>query len=91
MKAAAGGNCRTMATYNHDIQAAVDATSVAMDAGAVPDAVALLRDELAKREIETRDEGWLTATVEAIRGDPNVMVADGPQDFDPEPHQDHGS
>jgi hypothetical protein len=78
-----------MAVYNHDIQAAVDATSVAMDAGSVPDAVALLRDELAKREIETRDDAWLTATVEAIRSDPNAMVADGPRDFDPGPHQDH--
>ncbi len=72
-----------MAVYNHDIQAAVDATSVAMDTGSVDDAVALLRDELAKREVQTSDEAWLTATVEAIRRDRNAMVADGPSDFDP--------
>ncbi|CAI9403197.1 cupin domain-containing protein [Nocardioides sp. T2.26MG-1] len=73
-----------MARYDRDLQAAVDATSVAKDAHTTTDLLAYLREQLASREINTSDEDWLRRTVAAIEADPNYMVADEPSDFDPE-------
>ncbi|MEV7431342.1 MULTISPECIES: hypothetical protein [unclassified Nocardioides] len=71
-----------MAIYNSDLQAAVDATSIAKDAGQSDDLVGYLREQLAEREIETADEDWLRRTVAAIEADPNYMIADEPSDFE---------
>ena len=46
-----------MATYNADLQAAVDSTGVALLAGQTDDLVQYLRDQLAEREIETERRG----------------------------------
>lgn len=73
-----------MARYNRDLQAAVDATSIAKDARTTTDLLGYLREQLAERDIETSDEDWLRRTVEAIDADPNYMVEDEPADFDPE-------
>lgn len=73
-----------MARYNRDLQAAVDATSVAKDARTTTDLLGYLREQLAEREIETTDEDWLRRTVEAIEADPNYMIESEPADFDPE-------
>ena len=81
-----------MARYNRDLQAAVDATSVAKDAHTTTDLLGYLRDQLAERDIETSDEDWLRRTVEAIEADPNYMVADAPADFESQrPDQDTAS
>lgn len=72
-----------MATYNSDLQAAVDATSVAKDAGESEDLLDYLKEQLAERDIETSDEEWLQRTVKAIEQDPNYMIEDEPSDFDP--------
>lgn len=71
-----------MATYDRDLQAAVDATSVAHDAGATEDLQAYLRQQLSEREIETTDDAWLSYVVEQIRADPNYMVDREPEDFE---------
>jgi hypothetical protein len=73
-----------MARYNRDLQAAVDATSVAKDAHTTTDLLGYLRDQLAERDIQTSDEDWLRRTVAAIEADPNYMVEDEPTDFDPD-------
>lgn len=73
-----------MARHNRDLQAAVDATSVAKDARTTTDLLGYLREQLAEREIETTDEAWLRRTVEAIEADPNYMIEDEPEDFDAE-------
>lgn len=70
-----------MAVYDKDLQAAVDATSVAKDAGETDDLAAYLRDQLAEREVETSDEDWIRRTVERIEKDPNYMIEDEPNDF----------
>lgn len=72
-----------MASYDADLQAAVDATSVAHDAGTEDDLVKYLRDQLAEREIETSDEDWLHRMVEGVKGDPNYMIESEPSDFLP--------
>ena len=72
-----------MASYDRDLQAAVDATSVARDAGTTEDLVAYLRQQLAEREIETRDDAWLEHTVEQIGKDRNYMIDSEPEDFEP--------
>lgn len=77
-----------MARYNRDLQAAVDATSVAKDAHTTTDLLGYLRDQLAERDIETTDEDWLRRTVEAIEADPNYMVEEEPSDFDAEERPD---
>jgi hypothetical protein len=77
-----------MAVYNSDLQAAVDATSVAKDARHATDLVAYLREQLAEREIETSDEDWIRRTVAAIEANPNYMIEDEPSDFEPEPRKD---
>ncbi|HEY0644603.1 MAG TPA: hypothetical protein VGD39_14350 [Nocardioides sp.] len=79
----------SMAVYQHDIQAAVDATSVALDTGTATDTLVCLRDELAKRNIMTSDQEWLISTADAIEHDPDAMIADWPSDFDPARHGDH--
>jgi hypothetical protein len=72
-----------VATYDADLQAAVDATSVAHDAGTDQDLVQYLRDRLAEREIETGDQAWLERMVEGIRGDRNFMIDSEPDDLVP--------
>jgi hypothetical protein len=72
-----------MATYDADLQAAVDATSVANDAGTEDDLVQYLRDQLAERDIETSDDTWLQRMVEGVKQDPNFMIDGEPQDFEP--------
>lgn len=72
-----------MATYDADLQAAVDATSVAHDAGTDQDLVQYLRERLAEREIETADDAWLRRMVEGVRGDRNYMIDSEPEDFVP--------
>jgi hypothetical protein len=74
-------------TYDADLQAAVDATSVANDAGTTTDLVQYLRDQLGEREIETRDDAWLERMVEGVRRDPNYMIESEPDDF--VPRHDH--
>jgi DNA-directed RNA polymerase specialized sigma54-like protein len=71
-----------MATYDRDLQAAVDATSVARDAGTAEDLQDYLRQQLAERDIETTDDAWLAYVVEQIRADPNYMVDREPEDFE---------
>ena len=71
-----------MASYDADLQAAVDATSVAHDTG-TDDLVQYLRDQLAEREIETGDEAWLQRMVEGLKGDRNFMIDSEPDDFVP--------
>lgn len=71
-----------MASYDADLQAAVDATSVAHDTG-TEDLVQYLRDQLAEREIETGDEAWLQRMVEGLKGDRNFMIDSEPDDFVP--------
>ncbi|QBR91534.1 hypothetical protein [Nocardioides euryhalodurans] len=72
-----------MASYDADLQAAVDATSVAHDAGTEDDLVQYLRDQLAERDIQTDDEGWLRSTVEGVEADRNYMIEREPDDFVP--------
>jgi hypothetical protein len=72
-----------MPTYDSDLQAAVDSTSVAKDVGE-PDLVQYLREQLAERDIETVDEAWLERMVEGIRSDHNFMIDSEPHDYDPE-------
>jgi hypothetical protein len=69
--------------YDSDLQAAVDATSVAKDAGET-DLLTYLRQQLAEREIETADEDWLQRMIEGINGDPNYMIDSEPNDYDPQ-------
>ncbi|HYO40078.1 MAG TPA: hypothetical protein VER39_10505 [Nocardioidaceae bacterium] len=68
--------------YDSLLQAAVDATSMAKDTGET-DLVGYLRAQLADRDIETADEGWLARMVEGIRGDPNYMIESEPSDYQP--------
>jgi hypothetical protein len=72
-----------VASYDADLQAAVDATSVAHDAGTEDDLVQYLRDQLAERDIETADEAWLERMVAGVRGDRNFMIDEEPHDFVP--------
>ncbi len=72
-----------MAVYDSNLQAAVDATSVAKDAKTTDDLAGYLRAQLAEREIETQDEEWVRRTVAAIDRDPNFMVEDSPSDYEP--------
>lgn len=72
-----------VASYDADLQAAVDATSVAHDAGTQEDLVQYLREQLAEREIETNDEAWLRRMVEGVKNDPNYMIDGEPDDFTP--------
>ena len=71
-----------MGSHNSDLQAAVDATSVAKDAHETDDLAAYLREQLAEREIETGDDDWIRRTVERIGADRDYMIEDEPSDFD---------
>ena len=71
-----------MATYDRDLQAAVDATSVAHDAGTTDDLEDYLRQQLSEREIETNDDVWVSHIVEQIKADPNFMIDREPEDFE---------
>lgn len=74
-----------MATYDANLQAAVDATSVAKATGET-DLVSYLRDQLAERDIETSDQAWLDLMVQRIGEDPNYMIESEPSDYErPEP------
>jgi hypothetical protein len=70
-----------MATYDADLQAAVDSTGVALATGETEDLVQYLRDRLAEREIETDDQEWLERMVEGVRADRNYMIESEPKDF----------
>lgn len=71
-----------MTTYDSDLQAAVDSTSVAKDAGET-ELVEYLREQLAERDIETSDTDWLERMVAGISNDPNFMIDSEPSDYDP--------
>ncbi len=71
-----------MATYDADLQAAVDSTSAAHDAGET-DLLGTLQQMLAERDIETSDQAWLERTVDGIRNDRNYMIQSEPEDFTP--------
>ena len=73
-----------MATYDADLQAAVDSTGVALLAGHADDLVQYLRDQLAERDIETNDEAWLNLMIEKIKADPNYMIESEPDDYTPD-------
>lgn len=73
-----------MGSYNSDLQAAVDATSVAKDAHASDDLAGYLREQLAERDIETADDAWVAKVIEGIEGDPNYLIDSEPDDFDPQ-------
>ncbi len=72
-----------MSLHDADLQAAVDATSVAHDTDTDTDLMAYLREQLAERDIETADDAWLEQAVEGIRSDRNYMVASEPDDYTP--------
>jgi hypothetical protein len=72
-----------VASYDADLQAAVDATSVALDAGTEDDLVQYLRDQLAERDIETADDAWLQRMVDGVKSDRNYMIDSEPDDFVP--------
>jgi hypothetical protein len=75
-----------MATYDANLQAAVDATSIAKSMGETDDLVEFLREQLHERDIETKDEAWLKHTVEKIHEDTNYMIDSEPSDYErPEP------
>lgn len=69
-----------MATYDADLQAAVDSTSVARDAGET-DLADYLRMMLAERDIETTDDAWVQRVVEGIEKDRNYLIESEPEDF----------
>lgn len=71
-----------MARHNSDLQAAVDATSVAKDAKETDDLAGYLREQLAERDIETTDDAWIRRTVERIGENRDYMIEDEPADFD---------
>ena len=73
-----------MSTHDADLQAAVDSTSVALVAGEADDLKDYLREQLAERDVETRDEAWLDRMVEGIRSDPNYLIESEPDDYEPE-------
>ena len=73
-----------MGSYNSDLQAAVDATSVAKDAHASDDLGAYLREQLAARDIETTDDAWVARVLDGIERNPNYLIESEPDDFDPQ-------
>lgn len=77
------GSIGDMSIHDADLQAAVDATSVAHDTDADVDLVSYLREQLAERDIETADDAWLTRTVEGILADRNYLVDTEPDDYTP--------
>ncbi len=71
-----------MAEYDSNLQRAVDATSVAKDAGET-DLAAYLRDQLSELEIETDDDAWVQQVLAGIDRDPNYMIESEPRDYTP--------
>lgn len=71
-----------MAEYDTHLQRAVDATSVAKDAGET-DLTTYLREQLAEQDIETQDEDWIQRTIAGIDKDPNYMIESEPKDYTP--------
>ncbi len=78
-----------MGSYDSDLQAAVDSTSIAHDTGET-DLVGFLADQLAERDIETEDRAWLERMAEGIRSNPNYMIDSEPHDYDPEKRKPRG-
>ena len=70
-----------MATYDSHLQAAVDATSLARDAGE-KDLQGYLRQQLAEREIHTEDTAWIERTVARLEENPDYMIEDEPNDYE---------
>ena len=70
-----------MSTHNSDLQAAVDATSVAKDTGETDDLAGYLREQLAERDIETSDDDWVARMIAGIEGNPNYLIESEPSDF----------
>lgn len=73
-----------MSTHDADLQVAVDSTSVALTAGATEDLKAYLIQELAGREVVTRDDAWLDRMLEGIHSDPNYLIESEPDDYEPD-------
>ena len=73
-----------MGRHNSDLQAAVDATSIAKDAKETDDLAGYLREQLAERDIETTDDAWVARMVEGIEGNRNYLIESEPDDFDAE-------
>jgi len=71
-----------VAEYDSHLQRAVDATSVAKDAGET-DLATYLRDQLAEQDIETADEAWIKQVLAGIEKDPNYMIESEPKDYTP--------
>jgi hypothetical protein len=72
----------SVAEYDAHLQRAVDATSVAKDAGET-DLAAYLRDQLAEQEIETSDQEWIDHVIAGIEKDPDYMIDREPKDYTP--------
>ncbi|WP_122817845.1 hypothetical protein [Nocardioides pantholopis] len=70
-----------MASYDSDLQAAVDATSIAKASGET-DLATYLRAQLADRDIETTDDAWVERMVQGIENDRNFMIDSEPSDYD---------
>ena len=70
-----------MSTYDLRLQGAIDATSVAKDAGGTDDLRATLIEELDQRGVQTGDESWLQMVVHGITSDPDFMTDEEPDDF----------
>ena len=60
-----------MAEYDTHLQRAVDATSVAKDAGET-DLATYLREQLAEQDIETHDEDWIQRVLDRHREGPEL-------------------
>ena len=71
-----------MAEYDTHLQRAVDATSVAKDAGET-DLATYLREQLSEQDIETQDEDWIQRMIAGIEKDPNYMIESEPKDYTP--------
>ncbi len=72
-----------MGAHDADLQAAVDATSVAHDTDADVDLAQYLREQLGERDIETGDDAWIERQVAGIKGDRNYLVDGEPDDYTP--------
>jgi hypothetical protein len=77
-----------VATYDIRLQGAIDAASVAVDAGDATDVRERLIEELEQRDVRTQDEAWIALVVEGIAADPNFMTDKLPSDYEPEPLPD---
>jgi hypothetical protein len=81
-------HARAVATYDIRLQGAIDAASVAVDAGDATDVRERLVEELEQRDVHTKDDAWIAMVVEGITSDPNFMTDQLPSDYEPEPLPD---